>query len=385
MASDASSPPSRLRRTLIASFKIGLYGGLIALVALIVAVGVAMSSLPSYQELVRRDDLGQMIRIRAADDSELIALGPSFGEWLSYDQIPDIMKDAMVAVEDKRFRSHVGVDPIGLARAFKVRFSKGRWTQGGSTITQQLARNIFLTNSRTFGRKGREAVLALALERRFSKDQILELYLNRVYFGGGAYGIDAASRRFFGHSAKTLSLSEAAIIAGLVKAPSNYSPTADVEAARGRAEVVIRLMQENGDISPAVAAGAVPADVQMVPTPKQNSVRYFTDWVLPQLDALIDEIGRADRGVDDARSQHAAARRPGDQRDHPGRRPGRPDRARPGRLDPGDGRRPRLCPLALQSRDPGDPPAGLVVQIVRLPRRASRRATSPTTWCRTSR
>ena len=106
----------------------------------------------------------------------------------------------MVAVEDKRFRSHIGVDPIGIARAIKVRFEKGRWTQGGSTITQQLARNIFLTNSRTFGRKVREGMLALALERRFSKDQILELYLNRVYFGGGAYGIDAASRRFFGHS-----------------------------------------------------------------------------------------------------------------------------------------------------------------------------------------
>ncbi|HET9637902.1 MAG TPA: PBP1A family penicillin-binding protein [Allosphingosinicella sp.] len=289
MASAASPPPSRLRRTLIILLKIGLYGGLIALVALVVAVGVAMGSLPSYEKLVRRDDLGQMIRVRAADNSELIALGPSFGEWLSYDQIPDIMKDAMVAVEDKRFRSHIGVDPIGTARAFKVRFTKGRWTQGGSTITQQLARNIFLTNSRTFGRKAREGVLALALERRFSKNQILELYLNRVYFGGGAYGIDAASRRFFGHSAKTLSLSEAAIIAGLVKAPSNYAPTADAEAARGRAEVVIKLMQENGDISPAMAAGAEPAEVRIIPTAKQNSVRYFTDWVLPQLDTLIDE------------------------------------------------------------------------------------------------
>src|SRR3712207_1175703 len=266
MASDAS-PPSRLRRTLITILKVGLYGGLLALVALVVAVVVAMSELPSYRELVRCYDLRQMIRVRAADGSELIALGPSFGEWLSDDQIPDIMKDAMVGVEDKRFRSHIGVDPIGLARAARVRISKGRWTQGGSTITQQLARNIFLTNSRTFGRKAREAVLALALERRFSKDQILELYLNRVYFGGGAYGIDAASRRFVGHSAKTLGLAEGAIIAGLVKAPSNSSPAAGVGAARGRAEVVIRLMQENGDISPAVAAAAEPADVRTVATP----------------------------------------------------------------------------------------------------------------------
>jgi penicillin-binding protein 1A len=289
MVSDASEPPSRVKRALITFLKVGLYSSLLALIALVVAVGVAMSSLPSYQELIRRDDLGQMIRVRAADGTVLVSLGPSFGEWLRYEEIPEIMKDAMVAVEDKRFRSHIGVDPIGLARAARVRIEKGRWTQGGSTITQQLARNIFLTNSRTFGRKVREAILALALERRFSKEQILELYLNRVYFGGGAYGIDAASRRFFGHSAQTLTLPEAAIIAGLVKAPSNYSPTADAEAARDRAVVVIRLMRDNGDISPAAAAAAEPAEVRMVPTPKQNSVRYFTDWVLPQLDTLIDE------------------------------------------------------------------------------------------------
>ncbi|HMC92246.1 MAG TPA: penicillin-binding transpeptidase domain-containing protein, partial [Allosphingosinicella sp.] len=133
----------------------------------------------------------------------------------------------------------------------------------------------------------REAILALALERKFSKNQILELYLNRVYFGGGAFGIDAASRKFFGHSAKTLNLSEAAIIAGLVKAPSNYAPSADAEAGKARAATVIRLMQENGVISADQAASAQPAAVNIVPTPKQNSVRYFTDWVLPQLDTLI--------------------------------------------------------------------------------------------------
>ena len=286
MASNASSP---LKRTLIAALKVAIYGALVALVALVVAVGIAMSSLPSYQELVRRDDLGQMIRVRAADGSVIVSLGPSFGEWLSYDEIPSIMKNAMIAVEDRRFRSHFGVDPVGLVRAVKVRLDRGRWTQGGSTITQQLARNIFLTNTRTFGRKIREAILALAIEQRFSKEQILELYLNRVYFGGGAYGIDAASRRFFGHSAEKLSLSEAAIIAGLVKAPSNYSPTADAQAAKGRAGIVIGLMKEEGYVSAVEAASAEPADVRIVPTEKQNSVRYFTDWVLPQLDTLIDE------------------------------------------------------------------------------------------------
>jgi penicillin-binding protein 1A len=286
MASKAASP---FKRGLFTLVKIGIYATFLGMIAIAVAVGVAMSSLPSYQELVRRDDLGQMIRVRAADNSILLSLGPSFGEWLPYSQIPPIMRDAMIAVEDRRFRYHPGVDPIGFARAVKVRFDRGRWTQGGSTITQQLARNIFLTNSRTFGRKVREAILAMALERRFSKDQILELYLNRVYFGGGAYGIDAASRRFFDHSAQDLSLSEAAIIAGLVKAPSNYSPTADAEAARGRAGVVIQSMREYGFITASEAAAAAPAEVQLVPPPKQNSVRYFTDWVLPQLDTLIDE------------------------------------------------------------------------------------------------
>lgn len=285
----ASTAPSRVRRAFRALFKLGLYSGLIAVVAIVVAVAVAMQSLPSYQELVRRNDLGQMIRVHAADGTVIASLGPSFGQWLSYDEIPPVMREAMVAVEDRRFRYHPGVDPIGIGRAFWVRIERGRWVQGGSTITQQLARNIFLTNTRTFGRKVREAILALALERRFTKDQILELYLNRVYFGGGAYGIDAASRRFFGHSAKELSLAEAAIIAGLVKAPSNYSPTADAEAAKSRAAVVIDLMRRNGDISPAEAQEASPAEVRIVPTPRQNSVRYFTDWVLPQLDTLIDE------------------------------------------------------------------------------------------------
>src|SRR3546814_17557894 len=121
------------------------------------------------------------------------------------------MRDAMVAVEDRRFRSQPGVDPVGIARALKVRVDRGSWVQGGSTITQQLARNIFLTNNRTFGRKVKEAILAMALEQRLTKDQILELYLNRAYFGGGAYGIDESSRRFFCHSAPDLSLSDAAI------------------------------------------------------------------------------------------------------------------------------------------------------------------------------
>jgi penicillin-binding protein 1A len=287
MASKASS--SRLKRAFVTTFKVGLYGGLLAAITVVIAVAVAISSLPSYQELVRRDDLGQMIQVHAADGSVMMSLGPSFGDWLRYDEIPPIMRTALIAVEDRRFRSHPGVDPIGIVRGIWISMTAGGQVRGVSTISQQLARNIFLTNDRSFGRKVREGILALAIERRFSKDQVLELYLNRVYFGGGAYGIDAAARRFFGHSARQLSLPEAAIIAGLVKAPSNYSPTADVEAAKGRAGVVIQLMADHGFITPDEAAGADPDTVKVVPVPRQNSVRYFTDWVLPQLDTLIDE------------------------------------------------------------------------------------------------
>ena len=280
----------------------------LAFVGLAVAVGIAIGSLPDYEELTRRENLGQMIRVRAADGTVLVSIGPNLGRWLTYDQIPPTMRAAMIAVEDKRFRGHIGVDPIGMARSIKVRFETGSWRQGGSTITQQLARNIFLTNSRTFVRKVKEGVLALALERKFSKDQILELYLNRVYFGGGAYGIDAASRTFFGHGAERLSLGEAAIIAGLVKAPSNYSPTADVEAARGRAGVVLNSMVENGFLSAGAATRVDPATIRVQAAPKQNSVRYFTDWALPQLETLIDETAEP---IDvwttlDVRKQNAA-------------------------------------------------------------------------------
>jgi penicillin-binding protein 1A len=269
-------------------FRLGLFMAFLGFLALGIAVSVAYSTLPGYEEL-KQSPNGQMIRVRAADGTVIVSLGPSFGAWLRYNQIPAIMSDAMVSVEDRRFRSHFGVDPIGIARSISVRIQRGRFAQGGSTITQQLARNIFLTNDKTWTRKFREIILALAMERKFSKDQILELYLNRVYFGGGAYGVDAASRKFFDHPATQLSLAESAIIAGLVKAPSNYSPTADAKAAVGRANVVLSVMEKNGTISPGEARSADPSKVKLAPEPQQNSVRYFTDWALPQLDTLISE------------------------------------------------------------------------------------------------
>jgi penicillin-binding protein 1A len=289
MARTRSDPASSGRSTFKTIVTGTAYAALLGILALVVAVAVATAYLPSYSDLTKRSDLGQMIRVRAANGAVLVSLGPSFGKWLPYDQIPPEMRAAIISTEDRRFRSHIGVDPIGIARSLAVRVQSGHWRQGGSTITQQLARNIFLTNNRTFVRKIKEAILALALERKFTKDQIIELYLNRVYFGGGAYGIDAASRKFFGHGADHLSLGEAAIIAGLVKAPSNYSPTADIEAARSRSGVVLQTMAENGFISREAAESVNPAQVRIEKTTSNNSVRYFTDWALPQLDQLIDQ------------------------------------------------------------------------------------------------
>ncbi|WP_294394039.1 PBP1A family penicillin-binding protein [uncultured Sphingomonas sp.] len=287
----APPPSGRARHIGRVIVKTALFGLIAGIAALVIAVLVTMASLPSYSELTQKPN-GQTVRVHAADGTLLVSLGPSYGEWIPHDRLPAVMRDAIVAVEDRRYYSHFGVDPIGVARSAYLiyeRQGQGRRWQGASTITQQIVRNIFLTNAYSFGRKVRESVLALAMERKFSKDQILELYLNRVYFGGGAYGVDAASRKFFGHSGTRLNLAEAAIIAGLVKAPSHYSPSADPEAAVDRAKVVLEVMQDADAITPAEARAARLDRVRFVPEPKQNSVRYFTDWALGQLDSLVDE------------------------------------------------------------------------------------------------
>ncbi len=287
----SKASPSRLRLWFRRLVKWGFGLAFVGIIAMVVAVAIAAQRIPSFEEL-RKSPAGQTVRVHAADGTVFFSLGPNYGRWLPLSETPQVMQDAMVAVEDRRFRYHPGVDPVGLTRAAVTaveNYGKGRRMQGASTITQQLARNVFLSNSYTFSRKLREAVLAMALEWKFSKDQILELYLNKVYFGGGSYGIDAASRRFFGHSATEMSLSEAAIVAGLVKAPSRYSPTADAKAALGRASVVLKVMVDADVISPAQAANAKPANVALASETGQNSARYFTDWALPQLDMLIDE------------------------------------------------------------------------------------------------
>lgn len=286
-AKGSGGPPSRANLWFKRIAITGVVTGLLGALFLGLAVLFAARSLPSYSQLKATQN-AQTIVVRARDGTEILELGPSFGKWIPHQQIPQVMKDAMVSVEDRRFYSHFGVDPLGLMRAVYEAVTGDKRVSATSTITQQLARNVFLNSNRTLDRKLREAVLAMALESKFSKEQILELYLNKVYFGGGAYGIDSASRKFFSHPGTELSTAEAAIIAGLVKAPSRYSPTADVNAAVDRAKVVLRLMREQGRISESEAQVDVGA-VRLKVDANQNSVRYFTDWALPQLDILLPE------------------------------------------------------------------------------------------------
>jgi penicillin-binding protein 1A len=297
-AAPMNAPPlqrrPRKRRSGLSRFVTGLLGwgaavALLATLGLALAVALSMASLPTMDEL-KKSPQGQSVVIRAADGTELVTVGPSYGRWLPYSEIPTEMIEAMKAVEDRRFDWHPGIDPIGMLRSAKVNFEAGAKVQGASTITQQLARNLFLTRTQTYARKIREIIVALAMERKYSKQQIMELYLNRVYFGGGAYGIDAASRKFYGHSATELDLEKSAIIAGLVKAPSRYAPTADPERARSRARIVIGTMEDSGAITPAEAAAADFSTVRFVVDKDQGDVRYFTDWVLTQLETLTDEV-----------------------------------------------------------------------------------------------
>src|SRR5438105_3114707 len=177
MARTPSANASSGRSTFKTLLKGLVYAALLGLLALATAVAVATAYLPSYSDLTKRSDLGQMIRVHAANGQVLVSLGPSFGKWLPYEQIPPEMRAAMISTEDRRFRSHIGIDPIGLGRAVASAVVNNHRVGATSTITQQLARNIFLTNNRSFVRKIKEGILALALERKFSKDQILELYL----------------------------------------------------------------------------------------------------------------------------------------------------------------------------------------------------------------
>ncbi len=209
--------------------------------------------------------------------------GGSVGEHVTVDQLPSWLIAAVIATEDRRFYRHFGVDPRGIARAAFSNLRAAGVREGGSTLTQQLAKNLFLTHRRHFKRKVQEILLAIWLERNLSKDEILTLYLNRVYFGAGAYGVDAAARRYFGKPATEVSLAEAAMLAGLLKAPSRYAPTVNPEGARLRAATVLDDMVEAGLIDGDQAGQARGMPAVIGPQPGQRRGQHFADWVRDQL------------------------------------------------------------------------------------------------------
>jgi penicillin-binding protein 1A len=209
-------------------------------------------------------------------------------------ELPPFLPKAFLAIEDRRFYSHYGVDPFGVLRAVAANVLHRGVSQGGSTLTQQLAKNLFLTQERTMQRKLQEVILAVWLERKFSKDEILDLYLNRVYFGAGAYGVEAAAQRYFGKSARNVTLSEAALLAGLVKSPSKLAPTRNFDGAERRAQVVLAAMSDAGYVSDDAAKIALANAPKIVKQTAGGSINYVADWVM---DALNDVVGRVEQDI----------------------------------------------------------------------------------------
>lgn len=227
------------------------------------------------------------ITIKANDGSIIDRYGDIKGETISVKDLPPYVPQAILAIEDRRFYYHFGIDPVGIIRAFGVNMVKGGFVQGGSTITQQLAKNLFLSRDRTLKRKIQEAMLAVWLETKLSKDEILSAYLNRVYLGGGAYGIDAAANIYFNKPARELSVREAATIAGLLKAPSRYSPSANPSLSAQRTHVVLQAMEDAGYLDKAEFKKF--DKLPPIPPRKPSSgdtLRYFTDYIVGQIEAL---------------------------------------------------------------------------------------------------
>ncbi len=250
------------------------------------------------------------------DGNVFATAGKGAGLYVPLDGVPPHVVDAVVAIEDARFWQHPGLDPIGIARALLVNLRRGRPAQGASTITQQLARNLFLTPEKTILRKVQEAVYALVLEARYSKQEILELYLNEAYFGEGAYGIAAASQVYFGKPAESLTLAEGALLAGLLQAPSRYTPYRNPEGARDRRDVVLARMEELGMIGPRERAAAQQEPVALAPR-RAGRAPYFADyvaaWLRERFDAAtLSRAGLRVRTTLDPRVQEAAEKALGD-------------------------------------------------------------------------
>ena len=223
------------------------------------------------------------VTLLAADDTEILRFGDLYGGAIGLEALPKRLRQAVLATEDRRFYSHFGVDLFGLARALLANLRAGRIVQGGSTISQQLAKNLFLTPERTLKRKIQELLLAFWLEYQHSKDEILGLYLNRVYLGAGTYGVEAASQKYFGVSATQVGLLESAMLAGLLKAPSRLAPNRNPKAAHRRAGVVLDNMVAAGYLKPSQAKQAKRARIRSRPRRRLAGSRYFADWVLEQV------------------------------------------------------------------------------------------------------
>jgi len=276
---------SPLRRFIYWSLVLGLW----ALISAMGLIAFAVSTLPPIQslEVPKRPPT---IQIVGTDGRPLVMRGEMSGTDVPIKDLPPYLPKAFVAIEDRRFFSHSGIDPIGLVRAAAANVLRRGVSQGGSTITQQLAKNLFLTQERTLWRKMQELVLALWLERRFSKTQILELYLNRVYFGSGAYGVEAATQRYFGKPAREVRVAEAAMLAGLVKSPSRLAPSRNPDGAERRARAVLAAMTELGFVTETMAKAALAQPARAVKLAGTGSVNYVADWIMDVLDDLVGRV-----------------------------------------------------------------------------------------------
>ncbi len=278
---------SAFGRLLYWCFVLAIWGG-IAAAGIVVYYGAKMPAATTWAI----PDRAPNIKIVSVDKHLIANRGMSGGESVGLHEMSAFIPEAVVAIEDRRFYSHFGIDPIGLTRAMVTNVLGGRFSQGGSTLTQQLAKNLFLTPDRTLERKVQEVLLALWLEHKHTKDQILEMYLNRVYFGSGAYGVEAAARRYFGKSAREVTLSEAALLAGLLKAPSRLSPARDPKAAEERAQLVLAAMRDEGMIDGKQQAGALSAPAARVPSYWTGSENYVADTIMEELPGLIGDVRR---------------------------------------------------------------------------------------------
>jgi penicillin-binding protein 1A len=276
---------SPLRQLIYWSLVLGLWG----VIAAVGTIAFVVSTLPPIQslEVPKRPPT---IEIVGTDGRPLIMRGEMSGTDVSIKELPPYLPKAFVAIEDRRFFSHSGVDPIGLIRAAAANVLRRGVSQGGSTITQQLAKNLFLTQERTLWRKMQELVLALWLERKFSKTEILELYLNRVYFGSGAYGVEAAAQRYFGKPAREVKVAEAAMLAGLVKSPSRLAPSRNPNGAERRAQAVLAAMSELGFVTETMAKAALAQPARAVKPAGAGSINYVADWIMDVLDDLVGRV-----------------------------------------------------------------------------------------------